>query len=112
MTLIPDEAVESAARRVSLSTGLRDLAAWLDTHPGSPVPDVYASFRVPGGERGEQVAMLNEIAGWLGVPVTADSAGNLAAGRDFGPVLAEARVRRSRPVAARVIAPAGRGAAA
>jgi hypothetical protein len=112
MTFIPDEAVQSAERRASLTAGLRALAAYLDTHPHGPVPDVYASFRIPGGERGEQITALDEIADYLGVPVTADAAGNLVAARYFGPVPAEARLRRTRPTTVRVIARSGSGAAA
>jgi hypothetical protein len=90
MTLIPDEAVESARRRTGLSAGLRELAAWLDTHPGSPLPDVRATFRIPQGPRGQRVDAVQEVADWLGVPVGEDREGNLLAERRFGPVPAGA----------------------
>ncbi len=94
MTIIPDEAAESAEARASLSAGLRALAAWLDTHPGSPLPDVHADFRIPAGPRGQRIAALEEVADWLGVPVEGDASGVLTAGRMFGPVPALGRIGR------------------
>ena len=97
MTHIPDEAAESAQKRVALTTGLRDLAIYLDTHPGSPVPDVRAVFRLPYGPRGAQVDAVQEVADWLGVPVVADESGTLIASRNFGPLSAEARLEAEDP---------------
>lgn len=91
MTVTRDDAIDAAVARAALITGLKDLATWLEVHPGSPIPDVRARFRVPG-ERGEQLVLLDEIAEWLGVPVTDDGTGALVASRFFGPVPAEAHV--------------------
>ena len=90
MTTNP-EVSEAARRRTDLIAGLHGLAAWLTTHPGIPLPVVHANFRVPAGERGEQVIWLDELAGHLGteVTVTGDGSGTLIAARQFGPVQAE-----------------------
>ena len=92
MTLIPDEASESAERRVALTTGLRDLAIYLDTHPGSPLPSVRAVFPVPSGPRAAQVDAVQDVADWLGVPMEGEHGGMLVAARRFGPLTAEARL--------------------
>ena len=91
MTVTRDDAIDAGVERAELVGGLLALAAWLEAHPGSPIPDVHAGFRVPG-ERGEQLVLLDEIAEWLGVPVTDDGTGTLVASRFFGPVPAEAHV--------------------
>lgn len=91
MTVTRDDAIDAAVARAALIAGLQALAAWVAAHPGSPIPDVRARFRVPG-ERGEQLVLLDEIAEWLGVPVTDDGTGTLVASRFFGPVPAQAEV--------------------
>jgi hypothetical protein len=90
MTFILTEAEEKARKRADLSAGLRALAAWLDTHPGGPLPDVRATYPIPEGPRGMRVDALQEVADLLGVEVTEDDHGNLLAGRPFGPVPAGA----------------------
>jgi hypothetical protein len=75
--------------RTEFITGLRDLATYLETHPGVPVPafgtsiDLHAAATDDGG-RG-QVA---HIAAQLGTTVTDDTrrGGHLTATRQFGPV--------------------------
>ena len=75
--------------RADFITGLRDLAAYLDQHPGVPVPkhgatiNLYAAATDDGG-RG-QVA---HIAAQLGATVTDDTrnGGHLTATRQFGPI--------------------------
>jgi len=75
--------------RTEFITGLRELAAYLETHPGVPVPkhgtsvSLYADATEDGG-RG-QVA---HIAALLGATVTDDTrnGGHLTATREFGPI--------------------------
>ncbi len=77
------------AIRADFITGLRDLAAYLEQHPGVPVPahgaavTLYAAATDDGG-RG-QVA---HIAAQLGTAVTDDTpnGGHLTTTRMFGPV--------------------------
>lgn len=85
MSLIPDEAAESAKRRTDLSAGLRGLADWLDATPGGPDPIVSAAFRIPVGERGARLQALRDVADWLGVAET-EHDGILTAERRFGPL--------------------------
>lgn len=85
MTHILDEATESANKRADMSAGLRAFAAWLDTHPGSPIPVVTAAFRIPMGERGARLQALKDVADWLGVDET-ERDGILTAERRFGPL--------------------------
>lgn len=91
--LITDVAAESAEKRVNLIAGLRGLLNWAETHPGSPVPDVTAVFPLPDMERGELLCWLDDLGGWLGVPVTVDTeTGTLTASRDFDGLIAGADV--------------------
>ena len=77
------------AIREQFITGLRDLAAYLETHPGVPVPshgaDINLHVAAPeDGGRG-QVA---HIAAMLGATVTDETrnGGHLTATRLFGPI--------------------------
>jgi hypothetical protein len=120
MTNNPDEVTVAAGRRADLIAGLNGLAAWLTVHPDTPLPVVHANFRVPAGERGEQLGFLDELAELLGTEVADDGMGTLVAMRRFGPLRAEGHVSpEDRSVgayldraAARRAAQAGNGAAA
>jgi hypothetical protein len=92
MTTNTDEVTGAGRRRADLITGLRELADWIDRHPGGPEIVVTANCRVPGGPPGVRLTDLDEIAEWLGVPVEDDGMGNLIAARDFGLVRAEGHV--------------------
>jgi hypothetical protein len=93
MTTNIDEVTGAAHKRAALtSAGLRELADWIDGHPGAPEIVVTANCRIPDGEPGRRLTALDEIAEWLDVPVDDDGMGNLIATRDFGPVRAEGHV--------------------
>ncbi len=78
------------ATRQAFITGLRDLASYLDTNPGIPVPvhgtEIYMSATLVdhGG-----CAEVDRFARQTGVPVTDNTAssGHYTAVRSFGPVL-------------------------
>jgi hypothetical protein len=84
-----DETTEAGRRRADLIVDLHDLAAFLETHPDTPLPVVHANWRVPEGPRGERVGYLDKLAVILGSDVTGDEMGNLYALRRFGSVTAE-----------------------
>jgi hypothetical protein len=92
MTTTPDEVTVAAGRRTGLIAGLNGLAAWLTVHPDTPLPVVHANFRIPAGERGQQLGFLDDLAELLGTEVTEDRMGTLFASRDFGPLQAEGHV--------------------
>jgi hypothetical protein len=89
-----DVATEAAEERAYLVAGLHALAAWIASHPGSDLPTVHANWRIPGEPRGAQLALLDEVADLLGVPVKETPLGSLIASRNFGPVQAEAHLPR------------------
>lgn len=51
-------------------TGLVDLATWYAIHPSAPLVTPHLNIPVPRGERGEQIAALEEIAEQFGMEVT------------------------------------------
>jgi hypothetical protein len=86
MTTNP-EVSEAVRRRADLIAGLDTFMAKLKARPdGAPVPVVTASYRIPAGPRGEQIAWLDELAEVLGTEVTENGMGSLIAGCDYGPV--------------------------
>jgi hypothetical protein len=85
-----DQTAGAAQRRADLITGLHDLAAFLATHPDTPLPSVFANYRIPLGPRGTRVAYLDDVARLLGTEVCdPDDTGDLIAQRWFGPIRAE-----------------------
>jgi hypothetical protein len=81
------------AARAEFITGLRDLADYLATHPGVPVPQVGARILLhasPAEEGGR--AQVDHIARQLNVTATDETSpgGHYTATRRFGPVLYEA----------------------
>ncbi|GAA2441104.1 hypothetical protein GCM10010191_66510 [Actinomadura vinacea] len=91
-TFVPD--ADETAHRDRIIDGLIDLAAFLETNPGVPVPQFDWELRVPSGVSVNgttdlrQRAEIDRIAELLGVPVwdeTSDG-GHYTARRHFGPV--------------------------
>jgi hypothetical protein len=72
--------------RAAFITGLRNLADYLDAHPGLPVPTFGAEILIHANEGTEvaERAEIDHIAALLDVPVTAN--GHYLTGRGFGPV--------------------------
>ena len=80
--------IEPSAR-AAFTTGLRDLATYLETHPGVPVPSLGAniSLHVAATEDGGR-GQVAHIAAQLAATVTDETrhGGHLTATRLFGPV--------------------------
>lgn len=78
------------ATRAQITDGLRQLADYLDTHPGIPLSpygwDLLVSTRCDNDTEGR--AEIDRIAAILGVPADDDTAsrGHYTAARSFGPV--------------------------
>ncbi|GII95777.1 hypothetical protein [Sinosporangium siamense] len=76
--------------RKALTNGLRDLADFLDSNPGIPVPlhGVPIHYFPPTADDAEMTAAIDQIASLLGSPVSQDY--HYKTGIPFGPVVYEA----------------------
>jgi hypothetical protein len=88
----PDAAVTGANAAHAWTTGLSDLAVWIQVHPGVRLMEPGTlNIRVRGRTRGQKISDLEEIAEEWGVPVT-ERDGTLLMERWFGPARVEAHV--------------------
>jgi len=80
-------ASDSPVARARFINGLRDLANFLGSHFGYPVPDSPAEITIfpDGTDYAQRCAHVDRLALLLGV-VPADSLGHYCAQRAFGPI--------------------------
>ena len=60
--VIADDPADVPRRHAGIVADLRDLADWLEAHPGGPEIVVTANCRVPAGARGLRVDYLKDVA--------------------------------------------------
>jgi ABC-type nitrate/sulfonate/bicarbonate transport system substrate-binding protein len=76
--------------RAALVAGLREAAAWIETHPEAPVPRMADLSIFPRGTDEEKWAEVDRVAAVLGVDTQEWSGGGqYVARRRFGPVTLE-----------------------
>jgi hypothetical protein len=90
--IIEDDPADIPRRHAGIVADLRDLADWLERHPGGPEIVITANCRVPAGARGLRVSCLRDIADYLGVDEREDGMGSLVAERRFGGIRLEGHV--------------------
>ena len=92
MTVLHDEALEAGVARADLVTALHDAAALVAVNPGTLMPEVRLTYRIPPGPRAMRVEALAAIAEMLGADVVRGNGMSYTERRIGRNVIAEAHL--------------------